>query len=749
MKKLVFGALVAVFALSAVAERAAVVYSDWSKATFASEYDKHLKSLGWSFDKFQNTRLPELTEKLGDYSFVIAASVANYTQTVKMGPYAAAWRKWLAAGGTLIITDANYGSVLGTWVGAFGPEFACSCATCSAHTKPSDETRVLTLHPDPLPDCPKPLGRLIRDNYHQWTHLTKLDAAWHKPVTCVDGAPIFAYRRWGKGLVVLTSAASLKNSPIARALLENLAAHRCLREKGAEILSFEPNLDGGSPGRRLARVRLKVEPGRIRELSTTLEARNTSWKGKSATEKASVMVPASGEVTLEVACAIMRSGKVESKLDVQADGQPLLSCQWVDETPRAVGIRLKRKHLYPGNALVAKMAFAEPGRAGARPSLEGAVWQMDDGAWQMHEAKDGDWTIPVDGLARGAHVFRVRLCYKPGFLEALGAEERNLLDWGEGEEAHFFTHPEPKYRMRDDHVLLENGKTFFPFGFYNVSWTIPAEERLAMAKDVAKWGYNAVHVGMRGDEYDGDGYGAFLDACAKLGIRVITEFNVGRAESVIRKYRGKAAVMGWNPGDEPAPKGIMPQEMFRRYDTFKQIDPDHIAYTVICVPSQYANYAAGTDVLAPDPYPVPRRPVDDVYRRFKEAKAAANKVDTALWAVGQAFGGQKYDQKGSWPRWPDAREFRAMSYLSLMAGAKGIIYYTYYDGSFDIRQAPGLLEAVQAFPAEIRGMVPFVLDGKGELLAEDADGVYAMAWALGTERRLVAVNARELHATAA
>ena len=133
--------------------------------------------------------------------------------------------------------------------------------------------------------------------------------------------------------------------------------------------------------------------------------------------------------------------------------------------------------------------------------------------------------------------------------------------------------------MRDDHVLLENGQPFFPFGFYNVSWTIPAEERLAMVRDVAKWGYNAVHVGMRNDEYDGDGYGAFLDECAKLGIRVITEFDIGRAESVIRKYCGKAAVMGWNPGDEPAPKGITPQEMFRRYDTFKQIDPDHIAYS--------------------------------------------------------------------------------------------------------------------------------------------------------------------------
>ena len=748
MMKIACWALAAVLALSARAERAAVVYSDWSKSAFATEYDKHLKALGWSFDKYQNTRLPELTEKLGAYQFVIAASVANYTQTVKMGPYADAWRKWLEGGGALIITDANYGSVLGTWVGAFGPEFACGCASCSAHTKPSDETRALTVHPDPLADCPKPLSRLICDNYHQWTHLTKLDAAWRKPVTCADGAPILAYRRWGKGLVVLTSAASLKSSPIARALLENVAAHRKLREKGVEIVSFEPNLNGGSPGRRRTRIRMKVEPGRVRELSATLSARNTAWKGTSATAKetASVSVPASGEVTLEVACAVVRSGMVESKLELRAAGGTLLFCDWTETTPRAVGLRLKRKHLYPGNALVAKMVFAGPGRAAARPSLEGAAWQIDGGDWQVREVKDGDWTIPVDGLVVGKHVFRVKLCYKPRFLESLSAAERNLLDWGEGEEVQFFTHPEPKYRMRDDHVLLENGKPFFPFGFYNVSWRIPAEERLAMVRDVAKWGYNTVHVGMRNDEYEGDGYGVFLDECAKLGIRVITEFAENKAESVVRKYRGKAAVMGWNPGDEPAPKGITPQEMFRRYDTFKQIDPDHIAYTVICVPSQYANYAAGTDVLAPDPYPVPRRPVDDVYRRFKEAKAAANKVDTALWAVGQAFGGQKYDRKGPWPRWPDPREFRGMSYLALMAGAKGIIYYTYYDGSFDIRQAPDLLEAVQKFPGEMRDMVPFILDGKGELLAEDFDGIYAMAWTLGAERRLVVVNARDKEA---
>ena len=59
-----------------------------------------------------------------------------------------------------------------------------------------------------------------------------------------------------------------------------------------------------------------------------------------------------------------------------------------------------------------------------------------------------------------------------------------------------------------------------------------------------------------------------------------------------------------------------------------------------------------------------------------------------------------------------------------------------------------MLEAAKTFPAELQGLMPFLLDGKGEMLAEDADGVYAMAWTLGAERRLVVVNAHDKEAKA-
>ena len=722
-------------------ERAAVVYCGWSGGSFSSEYDAHLNKIGFAFDKYENVRLPELTEKLGAYRLVIAASMANYTKTVKMGPFAAAWREWLSGGGILVVTDANYASVLDDWVAAFGPGFESGCALCSSHTKPSDATRATAIRPDPLLSCPKPLGRLFQKHYGQWAHLTKLGTDWRTPIVCVDGAPLFAYRRVGKGMVVLTSASSLQNSPIAPALIENIVTDCRLREMGIAVESFEPDLSGGNPAERISRLRLKVSPGCGQKVAATLVARNRHAKGTAEAKGIDeATVPANGEVTLSPACALVRSGTVASRLEVTVDGRTILSCEWEETSPETISLRLKRKHFYPGDIVSPQVAIAPP--AGSHGNLTGLAWRIDGGEWNGREAKNGAWTIPASSLPLGKHVLQARLVYRSGFLASMDGKTRNLFDWGESVEAEFFTHPEPKYRMRGDHVLLEDGKPFFPLGFYQVAWNIPAEDCLRMVRNIAAWGYNTVHMPCKGGSH-----GAFLDECARLGMRVITEF-AGDPGPVIEKYRGKPAVMGWNPGDEPARRGIMPEQMFARYDRFKQLDPDHLAYTVICVPSQYGRYASGTDVLAPDPYPVPRKPIDNVYRSLKGAKAESVRVDTALWAVVQAFGGQKYDKSGDWPRCPDAREFRAMSYLALMAGVKGIIYYTYCDNSFDILKEPDLLEAAKTFPAELQGLIPFLLDGKGEQLAENTDGVYAMAWTLGAERRLVAVNVRDKEAKA-
>ena len=748
MIRFVSGVFVAtMLSLGASAERAAYVYSDWSSSTFAREFDKAFAKVGWKAEKFENVRLPELSEKLADFDVVVAGSVANYTRTVQMKPYAARWRAWLENGGVLLVSDANYGSVLGSWVAGFGEGFECSCALCSAHTKKGAAARAVTVDADAMLMCPRPLGKLLTARSH-WSHITRLGPGWKTPIRCSDGQPLFAYRSFGKGLVVLTVASSLKNSPVAEALLTNITLWRRLQTAGLEIVSFDPDGVKGDGAARGCRLCIRSTTGGVRKLSATLIAHNSSVPknaGGMAYETVRATLANGETAEFKPSCAVSLRGAVQRTLVLEEGTNEITRLIWSDEVPSALALTLRRKHLYPGDELV-PAAVLHPQTLG-REKLEAIEWKIDDGAWTSRAARDGDWRVSVTGLAVGRHELRSRLRYADGFLASVGDENRRLLDWGEERAQEFFVHPEPTYRMRADHVLLEKGRPFFPLGFYQVSWTRTNEQRLKMVENLAAWGYNTVHVGIRGDEAKSDSYGAFLDACAKLGVRVITEFGTDALET-IRRYRDKPAVMGWNPGDEPAPKGITPQEMFGRYDRFKQLDPDHLAYTVICVPAQYANYAAGTDVLAPDPYPVPHSSVRSIYERFTEAKSAANAVDTALWCVGQAFGGQRYAKSGGWKRWPNPREFRAMSYLALMAGVKGFVYYTYDDDSFNLLEAPDLLEAVKAFPSELKDVIPFILDGTAERTAEDVAGVYATVWTLGEKRLFVAVNTSDKEADA-
>ena len=75
--------------------KVAVVYSSWGNYTFRDEWDAPLKGLGWSAERFENTKTADLVARLAEFDVVVAASVANYEHTVDMAPYAEAWRQWL------------------------------------------------------------------------------------------------------------------------------------------------------------------------------------------------------------------------------------------------------------------------------------------------------------------------------------------------------------------------------------------------------------------------------------------------------------------------------------------------------------------------------------------------------------------------------------------------------------------------------------------------------------------------------
>ena len=713
---------------TALAERAAVVYSrhDASLA-YSYEFDKTFEALGWTGERIENARLGELVGRLGEFSAVFVSTMGNYVKPADIRPDREKWLRWLRAGGVLVVVDANYACVVDDLVGALGPEFACHAETCSANRLKTPESRKLTLGDDGILVSPHPLGRLMRERDAHWAHVTNLAPGWKVPVSCVDGAALLAYREVGRGVVVLATPANLRHNPVGKALVANVMAAQRRRAAGVEILSFEG--DDASAGVGCGcRVRLKVDRGRARALKARFAVRaesGTNVLARAGTE-ASAAVGGDGIVEFAPKCAIPRKGTLCCVLVVSDGEDEVARFRWENAIPPPVELAVRRKHLYPGDDLSLAVRL-HPAR-GADGTPTGFAWRIDGGAWTRRPVTDGEWTVPLGGLPVGRHELVLRT------EDAAGRSDPD----GEAT-AEFFTHSEPKYRFRADRTLLENGKPFFPLGFYYVSWSKSDAERLEMAENIASWGYNAVHVGIRGSDATTDGYGTFLDACARLGLRVITEFGLDHRETVLR-YRGKPAVMGWNPGDEPALNGIGPAEMFSRYDQLKRLDPDHIAYTVIASPSCYAAYAPGTDVVAPDPYPVPQPGVRNAFDCLSEAQTAAARVDTAVWSVCQAFGGQGYSSGTSYSRVPTPREFRALQYLALMAGVKGIVNYVYYDSNFDLLKEPELLDAVKAFPREARDVIPFALDGRLARVDQPDGAVLAATWTLGARRLFVAVN---------
>ncbi|MBP5639217.1 MAG: hypothetical protein J6X55_07055 [Victivallales bacterium] len=699
----------------------AYMYSGYpgGKKSFLNEFDKTFAELNVKASKYQNTQIADLTANLSKYDIVVLGSVANFENTVNLTPHAAAWKDYLTNGGLLFIADATYDSVINSFLNCISPELALKQTMCSAHLKPSPETKRADIHDHPLLYFPNQIKPVLEKLSH-WGHFScNQPEGWEIIESCADGKALTLAHRVGKGLVVVAAHGNLKSAngrDFATKLIANMLFQRTLATEDITIMSAMLPSDQFKTAMKLS---VKA-PGKTDTLSLAL-----AYSSKDGMKQCDVRKTVAGDiVNFEVPIAYEVRGKIRHEAKLLLGQNAIATTDWQSELPQILEYKMRRKHFYPGETTLSVAFKAFPYAPEAGPLK--LFTRIDGKAIQPNiafNAMEASGNFSLNGLGNGRHVVTFELQQNGQTLTA--------------PEAELFIHPEPTVRFREDGTMLMNGKPFFAFGMYHVSWSASPEHRKAMIADIAQYGYNVVHVGCKAGEFKADTFGEFLDECQKHGVYVITEFPVKEALAVIAKYKDHPAVLGWNPGDEPYPAGVSPEEMFRRYDSFKQLDPNHLAYTVICTPSQYKNYSSGTDVLAPDPYPVPKNPIDNVYKNYKDAHAEARKYDTALWAVPQCFG---YD-KGTWTRYPTADEYRSMLYLSLIAGVKGFVNYTYYDRGFFLPKAPGLWDACKTFPTEMKPLIPFILNGKRTVHQEDTKGIYTGTWSFDGRTAAVIVNA--------
>lgn len=704
------------------APKAAAVFSSWQdgQARFRHEFDPALKRLNASIDRYENTALDKLSGRLDHYDLVCVASTGNYEHTFNLAPYGKAWRQFVEDGGILLIADANYGSVLQYMLNTLGPEFALNAETCPTGSYSKRKNELPVNLDDPVMRFPENLLPRMDRRTH-WAHFDKLPAGWIALKRCGDGCAIMAQKFFGKGMVLVTCHANfttLDSKEALAGLVTNTVARLNLRNAG--LTGAELKRPEGLAQSEFRLVLRGMESSSFRGLTCELTGKNSTGIFRLA--PVFRIDPAKLEAVAETRLPRDVRGVTEYRLKVSRCGRELFTDTWVEDLPPFLNAAAMNKHLYPKDHSIRVLTELQP----QGDALAGIILRsrLDNGSWQEHPVTGKKQVVeyPLEKTAEGRHVIT---------FEALRNGKLR-----ETREVEFFRHPEALYSVRADGVLLEKGKPFIPVGIYHVSWSDTPANRLAMLRDVAAAGYNTIHAGIIPSDTL-ESYRSFLDECAKLKVRVITEFTgKQRPEEVIRAFRGHPAVMGWNPGDEPAGQGITSAEMFRRYDTYKQLDPDHIAYTVICVPSEYKNYACGTDILAPDPYPIPSDPASSIYPRFCDARKEAMRYDTTIWAVLQSFGNY-----GNWARVPYSSELRVMSYLALLAGAKGLILYTYSDRNFRITDFPELYAGMKALPAELETVTPAVACGRFTRHLEGQDSLYSGSWEWNGKRITVVVNA--------
>ena len=258
-----------------------------------------------------------------------------------------------------------------------------------------------------------------------------------------------------------------------------------------------------------------------------------------------------------------------------------------------------------------------------------------------------------------------------------------------------------KVSIRGDGVTLVDGKPFFPLGlfmpnpWYGKTSAYPTDE--TDWKDISDKGFNLIkyspfwmksflHPDKNGvritAEERRDSWGV-LDRINKTGLKVAMVVNqfcfndiddLDGLRSYVSEFRGHPAVLCWYLADEPDLGGIPPQRLEKAYRIIKEIDPSHPV--CVLVMGAFASFRNAGDIMMADKYPIrdaESRPHSAAYY-VSYAGVNALKPGQAFWMTPQFF--CNYPQE-EWKRCPTVEEEILMSFQSVCAGAKGLMYFAY------------------------------------------------------------------------
>jgi hypothetical protein len=296
-----------------------------------------------------------------------------------------------------------------------------------------------------------------------------------------------------------------------------------------------------------------------------------------------------------------------------------------------------------------------------------------------------------------------------------------------------------KVEIRNDGTTMIQGKPFFPFGFYHVSWESTIEELIGDLQKIAAAGFNTIHASATNIS----DYSRFLEEAEKLGIYTISESSIEKLD-LINFLKHKPAVLGWNIADDVDNGRLSTEQVWEAHHLVKKADPNHVTY-ISGYTDKITDFANCAEVIGVQSYPIPIEKTKSsekaTYEILSTAKKETDLFNHALYANVQAFAWTDANNpEYTGARSPTSNEVRNMTYQALLGGAKGIIYYTFRDRVWDLTQQSDLWQGIRSLVPEIKLLSPAFLEGSLTKLNTQNSDLLAGQWTYYDKVYVVVLN---------
>ncbi len=327
------------------------------------------------------------------------------------------------------------------------------------------------------------------------------------------------------------------------------------------------------------------------------------------------------------------------------------------------------------------MPLAEARRHQLAVSLQAAGQSLPLAARELTPEVSGEVRFPTAALAAGQYELQATLRGAGG--EAVLAKKLQFPHLGDSMD-------KPRLvTVRDDNMLLVQGKPFFPIGLYEA----PSSE--GYAKALAAAGFNLCKAGAatRAGIARPMAFGLHTWIAVGGGMDFATDAakkreNLARLVAAIGNEPG---LLCWESIDEPAWGGQSADGLYQGYCYLRALDPQRPIWTNHAprnLVSTLAHYNRATDAAGCDIYPVPPSvghsdlPVKNLSVVGAETDKSRHSVndEKPVFMVLQGFGWEELWRKDGaanqpQPVMPTFEQSRFMAYDAIVHGANGLIYW--------------------------------------------------------------------------